>query len=40
MISLNTLKYIDNNQTIVWDKGAYSLIIKTRFYGIAINDYL
>ena len=37
MRSLNTLNSIDNNQSIVWDNGVYSLIIKIRFYVIASN---
>ena len=35
MRSPNTLNSIDNNQNIVWDKGANSLITQTRSYYIA-----
>ena len=34
MRSLNTLNSTDNNQNIVWDKGAYSLITQTCSYYI------
>ena len=38
MKSLNTLSSIDNNQNIVQDTEAYSLITEIRSCGIAIND--
>ena len=37
MRSFHILNSIENNQNIVWDKGAYSPIKETRSYGIAIN---
>ena len=39
MRSLNAINSIDNNQNIVWDKGAYSLITRTRSYYIASRDF-
>ena len=38
MRSLNLLNYIDINQNIAWDKGAYSLITEMRSYDIASNE--
>ena len=37
MRSLNTLNSIHNNQNIVWDYGAYSLITKMHTYYIISN---